>query len=174
MVGRRGDLDPVVAELERELAASEKLLVLPAGVIRVGRHAREPLRDLVDVVLVLLEIFEPAARADFARVDDVVPPAQLERRRAAGLERLRQVDAHHGADDRVVEILPSRILHVPDFETALEIIDVEDPLHVLKRRAALEARRRAHRVSIGVLREAILVELQPEVVERVQRAIVST
>jgi hypothetical protein len=62
-----GDLHAVVAELERELARAEELLVLPAVDVGVGRHAREPLRDLVDDVPVLLEALVAGAAADLLR-----------------------------------------------------------------------------------------------------------
>ena len=43
------------AEIEREFAGAEELLVLPARVIGVGRHAWIPLRDGVVAVAILLE-----------------------------------------------------------------------------------------------------------------------
>jgi hypothetical protein len=56
VVGRDRELDVVVAEFQREFAGAQELLVLPAVGVVVGRHAREPLGDLEQVVLVFVEL----------------------------------------------------------------------------------------------------------------------
>ena len=65
----------------------EVLLVDPACVVGIGRHARKPLRDGVDVVAVLWEELIARASADaFAIVDWKVPP-DLERNTTIGRKR---------------------------------------------------------------------------------------
>ncbi len=51
-----GHGDFVIAEFEREFTAAQKLLVVPTFVIRIGDHARKPLRDQEDVVAALARI----------------------------------------------------------------------------------------------------------------------
>ena len=74
MVVRDGDSTLVVAELQREFAATEELLVLPAGVVGVGDQPRKPLRDEVDVRVVVGKVIVAVAPADGVVVDDVERP----------------------------------------------------------------------------------------------------
>ena len=180
MVGGDGEFDIVVAELERELAAVEELLVLPAGVVGVGGEAGEPLRQEVLVGVVLREVFVAAAGADRRFVDDVEREVEGQLHRLAGLQRLREVDAHHGVVDGAAQ-RPTRA--VPHRAHLVAVAAVLEGLMAAHRReaeavpgtAAVPPRARV-RGDFGAARdrvvlEDVLVELQPEVGQRVGRPV---
>ncbi len=74
----------VVAELEGELAAAEELLVLPTGVVGIGRKAREPLRQEILIGVVLGEVLVTAAGADRRLIDDIEGEVEAELDRLPG------------------------------------------------------------------------------------------
>ena len=78
MVRRHGQFNIVVAELQGELAATQELLVLPTGVVGVGREPREPLRQKILVGVVLREVLVTAAGADRRLIDDVEGEVEAE------------------------------------------------------------------------------------------------
>jgi hypothetical protein len=114
IVGHR-HLDFVIAEFEREFPAAQELLVVPAFVVRIDHHAREPLRHQEDVVAALAriigEMFEARTRHHRVFLDDVEGPFDHEFGRRARGERLGQIDPHQRADDGVRHIRPGQRLH---------------------------------------------------------------
>ena len=57
MVARHRQIQLVVAKFQREFAGAEELLVLPANGVVIRGHARKPLCDLENRVLVVFKIF---------------------------------------------------------------------------------------------------------------------
>ena len=168
VVCRHGQFDVVVAKVQREFTVPEELLVLPAFVVAVHDHARIELRDGVQVVVFILEVFVPTPSADVHAVVDVVPPIDAEGKLGAGLQRTRQVDPHHRLVDGVVQRIARQISHLLDVEPAvkrgLQFLQVAEVRPVVKRRLS-------NLVAVAVEGADILVQLQPHVVKRV-RAVV--
>jgi hypothetical protein len=179
MVGGHRELDVVVAEFQREFARTEELLVLPAVDVVVGRHAREPLGDLEQVVLVV-ELFVAGAAAEDLRLGDVVAPVDAEGHARARLQALRQVDAHHRLVDDVVQRAPAAILDGLDVEAAREGARLEGAadrveFHAgFRRRAFPGVARRQDRGGARVRTRLVdvLVELDPQVSEGVRGIVV--
>ncbi len=110
MVGRYRQCQFVVAEFKRELATTQEGSRLPAVVIRVGRHAGEPLRDLVDAATIVEDLIA-ASCAEFIVGDDEMVPVDAELELFIRLERRCEIDPHHRAGDHVLE---SRAGRIPD------------------------------------------------------------
>ncbi len=180
MVGRDRQRDVVVAEFQREFAVAEVLLVLPAVDVVIGRHAREPLGDFEQVVLVLfVEALVAHAAAQHAGLGDVELPFEREREARARLHRLRQVDAHHRLVDDVVQGTAGGVLDVGDLDAALEAAALEgeaDRVELHAFRAAFlpgVARRNGRDVAVvRIAAEHVLVQLHPQVGEGVGRIVV--
>ena len=164
---RHVDRDLVVAELERELAAAEELLVLPAGRVGVGAHAREPLGDEVERVPVLGEPLVEAASAALPLLAHRVVPPDRELDRLSRPERLGQVDPHHRADDRVRQRIARGVVDRFDGDAAgpvpvgVELAQEADAL-LLPQVGPRIGKQRLR--TLGV---AVGLELHPEIGERV-------
>ena len=113
-----GDAELVVPELQRELPAPKKGLVLPSVDIGVGRHSRKPLRNLVDGDVILEDLQLAPSTHDLGR--DVVVPVDLKRKRPPRPERLRQLDAHHRVDDAVGQRTPLSVFDAGHVGARLE------------------------------------------------------
>ena len=152
--------------------------MLPASRVVIGRHAREPLRHFEQGVLVV-EDFIAGASAQHLLFIDAVIPVDPEDEVLARFQGLRQVDAHHGAVDNVLQRLAVRAFQGTDMEAALEVAAREDAaqafeLHRLVARRfgpRLARRRRAHAARVGIGLVDILVQLQPQVAEGVGRLV---
>ena len=169
VVGRSGDGHLEVAEGERELAAAQELLVLPALVVGVQGHARVELGDGVEVVVLVREVLVPAAPAILVPVVHRIPPGDLELDRLARHQGAGQVDAQHGLVDGVGKRLAAEVGDRGDPEAAVE--HVEHALQPLDGEAVAQ-RARADLVGVAVLRPHVLVQLQPEVVQPVGAQVV--
>ena len=164
----------VVAEFQRELPGAEELFVNPAGVVRVGGHARKPLCDGVDAIAVFFEVLVARAGHDALRVIDRVGPGDLEDEVRTGLEGFGQIEAQHRLHDRVWEAAPLGVGQLCDFQCAVVGFVGEHPVEgavgkLLQVDAALGVGGHA---GVGALGEIILVQLDPKVVERIGRGVV--
>jgi hypothetical protein len=165
---RDGDLE--VPELESELAPSEELLVLPAGHVGKGRHAGIPLRDGVEVVPVLLEILVAAPRPLVPGIHDIELPIDRKAGLPARRQRRGQVDPHHRVDHPVVERLALAGGDLSDLITTAEILPREMVPQFPEPEAG-ETGRLPRLVPRSVRLEAVLVELEPEVIEGERRVV---
>ena len=171
MIGRGGDADSVIAKLQRKLARAKVLLVLPAGHVRVGAHAREPLRQRVEMIFVLLKIFVPHPRANLGGIDDVEIPVDRKRDFAAGLQRFGRNDAHHRLHDHMLERFASGILYGSDFVAAIKLLCLQHSLKLVERLIAQPGSgARLMRHQLGV--KQVLIQLHPKILERVLGIIV--
>ena len=102
VIVRHGDRDIVIAEFQRELAPPQKLLIVPAFIVRIGDHSRKPLRHQEDVVAaearIVGEMFVTRSRVDRVFLDDVEIPFDREFDALTRRERDRQIDPHQRAD----------------------------------------------------------------------------
>ena len=80
-------VDFKLTEFEREFTTAEKCLVLPAGIIGIGRQARVPLCDLEDVVIVFLEVLVTGSGRHPGAVHDVEFPFDGKTGRSARRKR---------------------------------------------------------------------------------------
>ena len=71
MIGGDSDFDFIISEFERELATAEKLLMLPADVIGLSSQARKPLREEIDIGVVIGKVIVTTTTADNRFLDDV-------------------------------------------------------------------------------------------------------
>ena len=55
MISGHRNANFVIAEVERKFSAAKKLLVLPAGDIRVGTCSGEPLGHFIDVISIFFK-----------------------------------------------------------------------------------------------------------------------
>ena len=155
---RHRDGDVEVTVLEVELALAEVLLRVPAAHVVVDRHARVPLRDLVQPAAG--ELLPSHAVGSVLRHFEAI--RQLELRLAPGRERPVEIGAQHGAvqcrGERDSSRCPPDASHGPD---------------VIDRIPSLEAAAREARVGRIEKRPAarrlvdVLVELEPEIAQGV-------
>jgi len=171
VVGGHGDFQAVIAQLQGELAAAQELLVLPALVVGIAGHARVPLGNFVDVVLVLGKVLVAAARANGDAVEDVVLPVDAEGKGPSRLQRRRQVEAHHGFDDLVGEWVAVLVGHFAQGDATLEFPACQ---HVGQGPVGkfLEVGRRVGEHVVRVRPETVLVQLQPDIGQGVRRQVV--
>ena len=120
VVCRHCQFNVVVAKVQRELTVPEELFVLPSFVVAVHDHARVELRDGVQVVVFVLKVLVPTPTADVHAVVDVVPPINAERKLGAGLQRTRQINAHHRLVDGVIQRVARQISHLFDVESSVK------------------------------------------------------
>jgi hypothetical protein len=164
-VGRHGQAHVETAVLEVELALAEVLLRVPAPHVVVDRHARIPLRHLVDRRPVDVFHAHPAAVGT-----EREGPAQLQHLAASGRERPGQIDPHDRAIHQVWQRrrrrrLPSsrrgdrRLAHLEQAHRHLGPLGAEP--RVLPE----------HPVPAALVVEQVLIELQPHVAERVGRVV---
>ena len=73
-----GACDPkkVVAQFQSEFASTQKLFVLPTGVVGVGDHTRKPVRNFVQVVAILFKVLVSGPPANDPGVVDCVVPVE--------------------------------------------------------------------------------------------------
>ena len=168
VVFRHGQFHVVVPEVQGELTAAKELLVLPSFVVAVHHHAWVELRNGVDVVVLVLEVLVSTAAAVFHAVVDVVPPIDAELELVARLQGARQIDAHHGVVDGVVQALAGSVHHFLNLESTvkrrLELLQVAEV-------GAAVQRRFADFVTVAVEGAHVLVQLKPHVTKLV-RAVV--
>ena len=112
----------VVPKLESELTAPEELLVVPAIHIGESHHARIPLSNFVDVVLVFGKILVSRPPADKLRVVDCIIPLDIERHRITRGERRWQIDSHHRLDDGVRQSLANVVGNTRNLHSAVECL----------------------------------------------------
>ena len=74
MIGRCRNTHEVVAKLQGEFAGAQILFILPTIHISVGTHAREPLGQGIEMVLILLEILVTHARTHLGGIDNIKIP----------------------------------------------------------------------------------------------------
>jgi len=115
------DGDPVVAEFQRELAASDELLVLPARVIGVGAHPWKPLRDLVDGVARLLEPLVTATCSKKIGIYDEILPLHFVFDDIPGFQWIGKINSHHCVDDDVVKAGTVCIPYSQDVVTTVKL-----------------------------------------------------
>ena len=180
MVRRHGQFNVVIAELQGELAATQELLVLPTGVVGVGREPREPLRQEILVGVVLGEVLVTAAGADRCLIDDVEGEVEAELDGLPGSQRLRQVDAQHGVVDGGLQGPSRAVADRPHLIAVLAVLEGLVPAHRGEAQAVAGACRVTTGTRIGcdlaaagdrVVAEDVLVELQPKIAECIRRAI---
>ena len=126
MIAGHGDSNEIVTELQREFASPQKLFVLPAGRVRVGTETRKPLSNFINSVAGVRERFKPRTTTNVFLVVDLVIPIDCELECLAVLERLRQIDSHHGFNDGVLEWLFAIGRYTAsDFETTVKGFSLE-------------------------------------------------
>src|SRR5205809_7913557 len=150
--------------LFRSLPLAEVLLGIPTAYVVVHRHARVPLRDLV----------QPAARVPFpphavgAVLGDLERVSELEARHLPRPERPVEIHTHHravqGGGERRLARLPARA-PPPDRP------DVGDRVPALEPAARETRIRRVDGGATAVGAVNVLVELQPQIAERVRRLV---
>ena len=119
VIGRYADRYVIVAELQRELTAAEKLLVVPALVVGVDDHAGKPLRNEEDIVAIGCKVFVTTPCPHRVFFDQPVVPVNAETDALTAGQRLCQIDAQQRADDRVREALTAAF-HPGDVVAAIE------------------------------------------------------
>ena len=173
VVVRHGEGDLVVPELEGEFAGAEELLVDPAGVVGVGRHAGKPLGDGVDMVAVGLEELVAGAGHDALRVIDRIGPGDPEDEVFAGFQRFGQIEAQHGLHDRVRQAASFGVRESGDLQFAVvllvgeqtikggvaEFLEVDAPFLI------------GGGAGVGALGEVVLIQLDPEIFQRIGRSV---
>ena len=107
VIVRHGDRDIVIAEFQRELPPPQKLLIMPAFIVRIGDHSRKPLGHQEDVVAararIVGEMFVTRSRIDRVFLDDVEIPFDHELDALPRRERDRQIDPHQRADNGALQ-----------------------------------------------------------------------
>ena len=173
VIGSR-DADGVVTQFQCEFSRPQELLVLPTSGIGVSTKTREPLGDFVDVVSVFFEQFTSRTTADEFAFIDLVVPVNLKLKSLTCRQGRRQVNSHHGFNDRVFQIVVGlQILAGSDVETAVENFFRQQALHCSHRntieteRAASETTSGSTTIRGGLRSKDIAVELQPQILELV-------
>ena len=180
MVARHRQIQFVVAEFQREFAGAEELLVLPANGVVIRGHARKPLRDLENRVLVIFKIFIAGALDQHLLVIDLIRPVDAKADALAGRQRHRQIDAQHGLVDHIRQRLAVGRFHGGELEAAVEFSARMESAQVFEfqrfffgaAEPGLARRRAQYAALVRILAQAILVQLQPQIREAVRRAVV--
>ncbi len=159
-----------IPELESELPAPQKLLVLPARHVGEGRHPRIPLGDGVDVILVLLEILVASPRPQVLGIHDVVLPVDPEGDLPTRRHRHRQFNPHHGLHDPVAQLSAILVVHANNLIAALEFLPRQFPAQGPESHF-IEIGRLHRLVTHRLLPEAVLIELHPEVAQGKRRVV---
>ena len=172
MVRGHGQLYIVVAELQRELATTEELLVLPAGVVRVSHKPRKPLRQRIKVSVIGLEVFVATTRAYRRFMNDVEGKIDRQLQRLTRLQGRVEVYAEHGVAKLGLQHLATRGGHRPEFVAVFAVLESLVPPYG----AVAEAVTGAGLVATGpcstggfrktperTVLEQILVQLQPHI-----------
>ena len=170
-VGRNGDANEIISQLQGELAASQKLFVLPACVIGVRNNTRKPLSDFVDVIAILLKELVTGASPQEARVDDIVRVVDRDHRRCTRRQRFVQVESHHRPDHRVADRLVLRIRYRVNLVAAIERHACQQGPEMLKGHSWCHARCGCRHCRIRIGTKPVLVELDPKVRQRVWRLV---
>ena len=154
--------------------------MLPTRVVGVGDKAREPLRQKILVGIAILKIFVATASADRRFVDDVGFPVEANLDAGAGAQRLRQINAHHGVVHCGAQRPTRGIAYRTDFVPVFTVLKGLMTSHRRKAQTVALADAIAARARIGghfgaardgAVFENILIELQPDVGERIRRTI---
>ena len=103
VVGRHGDLDFVIAELQREFAVTNEGFVLPAGIVGIGDKPREPLRQKKDIRVTVAKMLVTTASTDAVFMHDVERPIDGKTDTLPGCQRLTEIDTHHRANDSMCQ-----------------------------------------------------------------------
>jgi len=170
MVGGSGDLDAVVSEFEREFSAAEEGLILPAPDVGVSTNTREPLGNLEDFSA-LFEFLHVTPPPSGARVGEGVVPIDEVGEALAGFEGLREVNAHHGVDNTVLEFSATCIGELIDLETAIESFFEKERFEGIILRLA-EFWSLAALMAQGARSVFVPVELHPNILQGMRRLVV--
>src|SRR5215213_3532733 len=119
MIVRRRDSHEKIAELESELTASEKLIVLPAIHIVIGGHSRIPLGELVDICSIRKDLV-PRPTAVNACVVDLVIPVDRKDIRPAGCKWSLHIDPQHCLVENVAKRVAFGIADVHQVDAPIE------------------------------------------------------
>ncbi len=103
MVCGYGDIHIVISEGQGKFTTSPELVVLPPFYIAVDGHPGKKLGDDIRPVPVLWEILIPGTGTVHGMVRDVVPPFDRKRNLLPAAKCLRDIHAHHGLVDGVVQ-----------------------------------------------------------------------
>ena len=168
------DFHLVVAEFQGELAAPEKLLVLPGAVIRIGGHAGIPLGQGIKIGVGFREALVAASSAHGRLFDDVERPVHGKLHLPPRRQRLRQIDAQHGIHDDMGQIRIA-LTHPLDL-VAVGIVRhgliPADPIEAVGGLSGFGMGRRSFRTSLqGIRAEAVLIQLQPEIAQSIGRGV---
>src|SRR5688572_22565229 len=99
MICGHGDANFVIPEGKCKLTCPQKLLILPSIIIIVYAHAREELRDGINIISIFRKIFKATALSENVAVNDVKSPFDCEGKFLATFQRLWQIKPHHGIVD---------------------------------------------------------------------------
>ena len=115
MIVRHSYLNIIVTKLERKLAATEEFFIVPAFIVGIGDHPREPLGHEENVItafaVIIREMLIPSAAAHGFLFDQIVRPVDFEAGTATRRQRTRQIDAHQRADNCVWQRVPACVGH---------------------------------------------------------------
>ena len=154
---RECERDVEASVVQVELAAPDVRLVVPAAYVVEHRHARIPLRDLVERA-----VPSHSARAVFR---DRGVPGDVEHDLIAGIERDREVDPHCGAEHLVRQVSPTSAHGLEgDAPGEPEAGEVE-------RNLAEDQRRLVELVGHAVRCADVLLEEEPEIREALGRVV---
>ena len=173
MIGRRGDGDVIVAELEGELAGTQELGVMPALIVGIDGQAREPLGGQEQAVAVLAgpgETLIAATATDHIGLGQGQAEIDGEGEALAGRQRAGQLDPHHGVDDGEGQGLAVRPGHLQVVEAALPVLHALDPQHLVDA-DRVRGGVGAAALGQGVAAIVLLVQQQPEVAEGIGRMV---
>ena len=120
MIFGHGDFHMVISKVQGELTAPKELLILPTFVVGVNHHAREKLRDSVDIIVFFFEVFISAPATVFHAVVDVVIPRDVKNKVAPRLDGFGQINSHHRVVDRIRQGTPSLVPHVFNLESTVK------------------------------------------------------
>ena len=165
------DADFVITKRKGKLTGPEVLFVLPAFDIIKHTHAREPLRNKIDVVAIFREKFTTGAPTDLHHVVDVVAPIYLEREFFTRLERLRQIHPHHGEVDDMVERFITGIAHRGNLVTPFEVIGAGGSSQKFGRNG-IPNRSSGGFPCHAAIGQNVLIQLQPQIGKWLRRIIV--
>ena len=173
MIGRHGEADIIIAEFQRELAAANKGLVVPAFIIGIDRCAREPLRAKEDAIAILVrlgEAFIARTAANHAGFRHRQGEIDFHCHHAAAGKRRRQIDAQQRIDHGELQRAARSVGHLQIVEAAFPFLVAHGLAHV--GHADLAARRHGFGALCNVIALVILIEQQPQILQRIRAFVV--
>jgi len=121
VIGRSGDGDAIITELQRKFAAPLKGFILPSPDVGIGTHPREPLGDLVDFPAIF-KFLEIASSRGGTGIGEGVVPGDFKGEALIWLQGFGKIDAHHGIHDAFVEFGSGFVDEVGDMELSVEFL----------------------------------------------------